>query len=151
MTPLVAIVKKNKSVLDNLAKFLKSSQEYCYTDDKLNAPVLIIDDEVDQASVDTKDADELENASAINKGIRTILESLNRYAYVGYTATPFANVFIDPDKEQIEAASKTGAQYIELHTGCYSEAFGTENEEKEFLKMWADKAKEEVEKSNYEN
>lgn len=99
MTPLVAIVKKNKSVLDNLAKFLKSSQEYCYTDGRLNAPVLIIDDEVDQASVDTKDADELENASAINKGIRTILESLNRYAYVGYTATPFANVFIDPDKE----------------------------------------------------
>ena len=99
MTPLVAIVKKNKSVLDNLAKFLKSSQEYCYTDGKLNAPVLIIDDEVDQASVDTNDADELEKASAINKGIRTILECLNRYAYVGYTATPFANVFIDPDKE----------------------------------------------------
>lgn len=99
MTPLVAIVKKNKSVLDNLASFLKSSQEYCYSDGKLNAPVLIIDDEVDQASVDTKDADELEKASAINKGIRTILQSLNRYAYVGYTATPFANVFIDPEKD----------------------------------------------------
>lgn len=99
MTPLVAIVKKNKSVLENLASFLMSSQEYCYSDGKLNAPVLIIDDEVDQASVDTKDADELEKASAINKGIRTILEGLNRYAYVGYTATPFANVFIDPDKE----------------------------------------------------
>ena len=45
------------------------------------------------------------------------------------------SLFIDPDKEQIEAAYKTGAQYIELHTGCYSEAFGTENEEKEFLKL----------------
>lgn len=45
------------------------------------------------------------------------------------------SLFIDPDKEQIEASSKTGAQYIELHTGCYSEAFGTENEEKEFLKL----------------
>lgn len=99
MTPLVAIVKKNKSVLENVAKFLSSSQEYCYTDGKLNAPVLIIDDEVDQASVDTKNADSLKNASAINKGIRTILDKLNRYAYVGYTATPFANVFIDPDKE----------------------------------------------------
>lgn len=99
MTPLVAIVKKNKSVLDNLAKFLMSSQEYCYTEGKLNAPVLIIDDEVDQASVDTKDANELEKASAINKGIRTIINCLNRYAYVGYTATPFANVFIDPDKD----------------------------------------------------
>lgn len=99
MPPLVAIVKKNKSVLENIAKFLSSSQEYCYTNGKLNAPVLIIDDEVDQASVDTKNANILENASAINKGIRTILDKLNRYAYVGYTATPFANIFIDPDKE----------------------------------------------------
>lgn len=99
MTPLVAIVKKNKGVLENLASFLKSSQEYCYSNGKLNAPVLIIDDEVDQASVDNNDANELENASAINKGIRTILENLNRYAYVGYTATPFANVFINPDNE----------------------------------------------------
>ena len=99
MTPLVAIIKKNKSVLENMAKFLTSSQQYCYSDGKLNAPVLIIDDEVDQASVDTKDASDLEGASAINKGIRTILDKLNRYAYVGYTATPFANVFINPDKE----------------------------------------------------
>ena len=45
------------------------------------------------------------------------------------------SLFIDADKEQIEAAAKTGAQFIELHTGCYSEAFGTENEEKEFLKL----------------
>ena len=99
MTPLVAIVKKNISVLGNVAEFLKGSQEYCYRDGKLNAPVLIIDDEVDQASVDTKNADAVENASAVNKAIRTILDSLNRYSYVGYTATPFANVFIDPDKE----------------------------------------------------
>lgn len=99
MTPLVAIVKKNISVLENVAKFLRTSQEYCYRDGKLNAPVLIIDDEVDQASVDTKNADAVENASAVNKAIRKILDSLNRYSYVGYTATPFANVFIDPDKE----------------------------------------------------
>jgi len=45
------------------------------------------------------------------------------------------SLFIDADKEQIEAAAKTGAQFIELHTGCYSEAFGTEREETEFLKL----------------
>ncbi len=45
------------------------------------------------------------------------------------------SLFIDADKEQIIAASKTGAQYIELHTGRYSEAFGTNNEEAEFLKL----------------
>lgn len=45
------------------------------------------------------------------------------------------SLFIDPNKEQVLAASKTGAQFIELHTGAYSEAFGTEDEEKEFLKL----------------
>ncbi len=41
------------------------------------------------------------------------------------------SLFIDPDKKQVEAAAKTGAQFIELHTGRYSEAYGTENEELE--------------------
>lgn len=40
--------------------------------------------------------------------------------------------FIDPDVQQISAVSKTGAPFIELHTGRYSEAFGTEEEEKAF-------------------
>lgn len=99
--PIVAIVKKNKSVLEHLDRFLTQSQSSCYTDEKLDIPVLIIDDEVDQASVDTKDADDVENASAINKMIRTILSHLNRYSYVGYTATPFANVFVNPDRDDI--------------------------------------------------
>lgn len=45
------------------------------------------------------------------------------------------SLFIDPVKEQVEAAKKTGAQFIEMHTGAYAEAFGTENEEREFLKL----------------
>ncbi|UKI51887.1 MAG: hypothetical protein L6V79_06940 [Clostridium sp.] len=101
LNPIVAIVKKNKSVLKHLLSFLTSSQSNCYTDGKLDIPVLIIDDEVDQASVDTKDSDEIEGASAINQMIRKILDKLNRYAYVGYTATPFANVFINPDRNDI--------------------------------------------------
>ena len=101
VNPIVAIVKKNTSVLDHLDKFLTSSQKNCYSNEKLDIPVLIIDDEVDQASVDTKNSTSLNDASAINKKIRTILSHLNRYSYVGYTATPFANVFVDPDKEDI--------------------------------------------------
>ncbi len=42
------------------------------------------------------------------------------------------SLFIDPSPEQIEASAKTGAQFIEMHTGCYSNAFGTPNEEKTF-------------------
>jgi pyridoxine 5-phosphate synthase len=45
------------------------------------------------------------------------------------------SLFIDPNKEQILAASKTGAQFIELHTGQFSEAFGTDKEKKEFEKL----------------
>jgi pyridoxine 5-phosphate synthase len=45
------------------------------------------------------------------------------------------SLFIDPDEKQVEAAFKTGAQYIELHTGAYSLAFGTATEETEFLKL----------------
>jgi len=45
------------------------------------------------------------------------------------------SLFIDPNKEQVLAASKTGAQFIELHTGSFSEAFRTPDEEKEFKKL----------------
>jgi len=45
------------------------------------------------------------------------------------------SLFIDPNKEQVLAASKTGAQFIELHTGQFAEAFGTPNEETEFEKL----------------
>lgn len=45
------------------------------------------------------------------------------------------SLFIDPDEAQVRAAAKTGAQFIEMHTGAYAEAFGTANEEDEFLKL----------------
>ena len=45
------------------------------------------------------------------------------------------SLFIDPDIKQVEASSKTGAQFIEMHTGTYSECFGYEEEEQEFLKL----------------
>ena len=45
------------------------------------------------------------------------------------------SLFIDPDEAQVRAAAKTGAQFIEMHTGAYAEAFGTVNEEDEFLKL----------------
>jgi len=99
MDPLLIVIKKNSYILKNLIDFLKSSEENCYTNEKLDVPLLIIDDEVDQASVDTKDANTLESASAINKGIRGMLKIFNRYSYVGYTATPFANIFISNQKD----------------------------------------------------
>ena len=45
------------------------------------------------------------------------------------------SLFIDPELSQVQASALTGAQFIEMHTGSYSEAFGKENEEEEFLKL----------------
>lgn len=99
--PILAIVKKNTSILDNLNKLLNSSidEAYRFDDDNkkhLISPVLIIDDEADQASVDTRHAEIESEASAINKKIRKIIDSCDKVSYVGYTATPFANIFINP-------------------------------------------------------
>lgn len=96
MTPLIAVLKKNSSVLNALINNVLSSEVGSKTNGKFDIPVLIIDDEVDQASVNTKKNERVEEASTINRLIRTMLSKFNRYAYVGYTATPFANVFVNP-------------------------------------------------------
>ena len=65
-----------------------------------NIPLLLIDDEADNASInvkDKKDTDgDADSVSAINGKIREILSTFERSAYVGYTATPFANIFVNP-------------------------------------------------------
>ena len=45
------------------------------------------------------------------------------------------SLFIDPTEEQVRAAARTGAPYIELHTGQYSNSYGGPYEEEEFLKL----------------
>lgn len=45
------------------------------------------------------------------------------------------SLFIDPDVKQVTAAYETGAQFIELHTGQYSNAFGTDREEETFQQL----------------
>ncbi|MFD5060277.1 Z1 domain-containing protein [Streptomyces sp. NPDC058394] len=97
----VMVVKKNKSVLTNLVKDLKKIGPILR-----EIPTLIIDDESDQASVNTSDPKKWESGqiqrTAINGLISQLLSLLPRAQYVGYTATPFANVFIDPsDGENI--------------------------------------------------
>ena len=63
------------------------------------------------------------------------LDVASRVEFVKDFVKPLADagiivsLFIDADKEQVEAAAKTGAQFIELHTGKYSEAWGSPQEE----------------------
>lgn len=89
--PTLMVVKKNKDVLESL----KGQLQYHKKLYNLDIPVLIIDDEADQASVDTSDPEKSEDPKTINRLIRQILEIFNRKAYVGYTATPFANLLIN--------------------------------------------------------
>jgi hypothetical protein len=88
---VLAIVKKNGPRLRALRRWLFGARPELLA----ACPVLIIDDEADQASVNTAKPDR--QASRINGLIRGIVGDLPKAAYVGYTATPFANVLIDPN------------------------------------------------------
>ena len=92
--PVVFVIKKNDKILGNLLQWLSSSS-YLDTSSKIDLPLLMIDDEADNASVNTKYSKD--DVSKINERIRSILECFTRSTYIGYTATPFANIFIDPD------------------------------------------------------
>jgi hypothetical protein len=83
------VVKKNKSILNNLIKWLQSSN----TDARgaVNLPMLLIDDEADSASVNTKKEDE--DPTAINDAIRRLLKLFRQASYLGITATPYANIW----------------------------------------------------------
>lgn len=89
--PMIFVTKKNKAVLERLEKWIDDQEQT----GGFELPLLLIDDEADNASINT--AKDPKRTSAINGIIRQILARFPRSAYVGYTATPFANIFIDPE------------------------------------------------------
>ncbi len=94
--PAVFVIKKNSSTLKNLISWLQEHNQRAGTS-VIDAPMLLIDDEADNASINIrKRPDEV---SCINGQLRTLLKLFDHSCYVGYTATPFANIFIDPDSE----------------------------------------------------
>jgi hypothetical protein len=108
--PLLFVVKKNTTVLKNL---LHWALRHGDKDEKSakrvrGVPLLVIDDEADNASINTNSplldengkVQEEYDVSAINGLIRRLLHSFEKSAYVGYTATPFANIFIYSDPTQ---------------------------------------------------
>jgi hypothetical protein len=105
--PWLFVVKKNKTILERLNKWIRTHVADAKDPETgrplvTHLPLMVIDDEADNASVDTGEVvfDEAGNPdpehqpTAINKLIRRILHNFQRSAYVGYTATPFANIFI---------------------------------------------------------
>ena len=94
--PAVFVIKKNPTTLQNLLDWLKehSARGGHRT---VDAPMLLIDDEADNASINIKHG--THSVARINGLIRDLLQMFERSCYVGYTATPFANIFIDPDSD----------------------------------------------------
>lgn len=94
--PLILVVKKNPNTLKNLIEWLRDNSIVADRD-MIEQPMLLIDDEADNASINTKY--EKQNVTKINSQIRDILNMFMHSSYVGYTATPFANIFIDPEQD----------------------------------------------------
>ncbi len=92
--PAVFVIKKNATTLKHLTEWL-AEHNAVHGGATIDEPMLLIDDEADNASINTGyDRDEV---TRINGQIRTLLKLFSRSSYVAYTATPFANIFIDPD------------------------------------------------------
>jgi hypothetical protein len=89
--PIIFVCKKNKAPLAKLRDWLIEQSHGSV----ISSPLLLIDDEADNASINTSSNPKA--TTAINAVIREILALFERRSYVGYTATPFANIFIDPD------------------------------------------------------
>ncbi len=92
--PVLLVVKKNKTILDNLYNWLKVNNSLNSTN-QINKSLLIIDDEADNASINTNKPEN--NPTAINRAIRALYQIFAKATYLAVTATPFANIFIDPD------------------------------------------------------
>lgn len=89
--PILFVTKKNAKVLEKITDWLKGLNNGA----QLDGPMLVIDDEADNASVNTNANPN--QIAVINSRIRMLLGTCKQSAYIGYTATPFANIFIDPE------------------------------------------------------
>jgi hypothetical protein len=97
--PIVAVVKKNASVLRNLSQWLASKAIILPDGSReiRDKALLLIDDEADNASINTSPT----TSTTINRHIRDILNLFAKSGYVGYTATPFANIFIELKEDDL--------------------------------------------------
>ena len=98
--PMIMVVKKNGSVLRNLIRWARALSPDGPERPIADIPTVVIDDEADSASVNTRPVgdDDDEDPTVINGLIRQLLNAFEKSAYVGYTATPFANIFINHDQ-----------------------------------------------------
>lgn len=95
--PILIVTKKHFGILENLERWLS-----LHTDPSgliHGKSALIIDDEADNASINTNKPDR--DPTTINRRVRGLLSCFRKSAYVGYTATPFANIFIPQEEDNL--------------------------------------------------
>lgn len=111
--PVVFVIKKNKTILENLIDWLSHNENIKTIEGRkklMNIPALIIDDESDYASVNTtKDINEVKT---INKLIRVLLNLFDQNTFIGYTATPYANLFISQEYNDNLTTYVKGKEYF---------------------------------------
>lgn len=94
--PTVFVIKKNATLISNVANYIRQQAGA----NKLDIPLVVIDDESDWGTPNTGTETD---PTRVNKEIRRLLDSSSRSSYLGITATPFANIFIDHDAANEEA------------------------------------------------
>ncbi|MCC2385648.1 Z1 domain-containing protein [Bacillus cereus] len=92
--PILVVIKKHTKPLSNLLEWLDKHYK-----NQVDKAMLVIDDESDYASINTKGE---EDPTVINEKIRLLLQKFKKRAYVAYTATPYANIFIDHEAKNDE-------------------------------------------------
>jgi hypothetical protein len=107
--PVLLVVKKHAGILGNLHDWLEAAAGTGEPKRIRELATLVIDDEADNASINTKkirtpqgEIDPNLDPTNVNRAIRRLLVLFDRRSYVGYTATPFANIYINPDSEHKE-------------------------------------------------
>ena len=128
--PVLLVGKKNGTILKNLREWLLSVSGLGDPRRIRDFPVLVIDDEADNASINTKAP--TDEPTRVNEAIRRLLQCFDRRAYVGYTATPYANIYIDPTTEHEELGldlfPASFIEYLRAPTNYFgpSRLFGSE-------------------------
>lgn len=93
--PTVFVIKKNAKLIENVVNYIKQQSR----SRKLDAPLVVIDDESDWGTPNTGSEND---PTRVNKAIRMLLETSTKSSYLGITATPFANIFIDEEVQDPE-------------------------------------------------
>ncbi len=113
--PIILVIKKNINIMKNLIPWLAARGDTMPDGQKIinDLPLLLIDDEADNASLNISE----DKISAINGSIRCLLKLFGQSAYIGYTATPFANIFIPILDEEIVKGLNISMKNFEFNVG----------------------------------